>query len=1390
MKLNFHETSVAALCERWKGVNLPESPGGHRPPLQRIPQSAIRNPQSGIALVITLILLSVTAFMTITFLILSQRERGAVSVEANQTDARLAAETAVQQATARLVSSVIAFNNGNDYDLLVSTNYINPAGFITALPAGGNQLTNVSYTYENGAPLDTSDMQQNLNNLLYDPRPPVFVTNPVTGSNDFRYYLDLNRNGEYDTNGYLPVMSTNPAEPFIVDGAPSKNAVDGHTLSNFFVGDPEWIGVLERPDQHHSSSNRFIARYAYIVLPAGKSLDLNYIHNYSKRNDNMISGNDDGYMRNEGVGSWEINLAAFLADLNTNFWPMYPGNNQGYYYTNSADPLLGIPVGLGKGFPFDDALSLLSYRYATNYTNLAVAPNPNNFRNDDIDEYSDGPLMTNTTPPNELVVNNQDNTNAPWSGSDNPTHYFTPQELFDGAKTSANFTNRLMSAGTNFGSYDRYTFYRMLAQLGTDTAPEHGKVNVNYVNVDANGNIVPNLETNYASWVPIQFFTNVAPRLLTNYFGIPAKVNGGTNLVCYGPNGALQFNIEIYPTNYYTPAVHRLLQLTANLYDATTNNGHLINGLAGYPLEPRFPTVFRPIFGQFITATTTNICITNYVEETNAVYETPGYTPLNGAGVQIRDVNDTNPNTNPATGGDSLSILGVQSNDIVYGIPLVIGARQGLPNFQEFAMLSAVTATRELQFVRAPGDMIDMNNAQTNVLYNLSISNTAGIEAWNAYSNAYPRGLQMTGAVDVAVSLFGTNAGVPITLFSNHFFGQNFMGIPANSWTGYAGQKFSQRIPLSFQCPFFTNNLYDGSILTGCTYHQNPMALTNLATGPNAFESNLPGGMFPVPHWSLHQNTRVRYMLVDTNVLPNRIVDYVSLSAVQNPVDITLQLQVDGNGQINSNEDLLDAYAQWTTNRNKGANANVNVMTMGIFNQIGVNLQPTSVSDIGSSPDWVADVRTPAAGNDVNSAKRYFSDNLSSSPAEGTILTNVFYTPYDPTRMVFQNITWEANDPLVHYTVGDLVNTNTGDPLIPYNTLSATSPGKLPSTSSVSYLTNRISSEQIEPCYVRYQPWGGNFNTSATSPGPNDFNIAVKDPLIALSDDWQFPTNKLPGIGWIGQVHRGSPWQTIYLKPALGTNVFSTWTNWAGDSIITNLFTVPSDTNAITNAWTNGWKVFISSNTITRTNVDAALTVPTNDWSLFDLLTAAPNDNATRGQLSVNQTNVAAWSAVLSGVVALDAHTNPVIIQPAASAIDTNLQMIVDGINRARAGTNFNGTFNHLGDVLSTPELTVNSPYLGGTNAVVGQNTTINDAILERIPQQVLSLLRGKETRFVVYAYGQSLAPAPRSLTSSGLCQNYQITGEVAVRAVIRVDGPAESPHTVVESFNYLPPNE
>src|SRR6185295_11866148 len=144
------------------------------------------------------------------------------------------------------------------------------------------------------------------------------------------YYLDLNRNGRYDTNGWWPVVFENTNNPgtyvyydtnglsYPYPGPPPINAI-----SNYFVGDPEWRGILTRPDEFHGPNNRFSSRYTFLVIPAGNTLDINYIHNHAKLNTNSLQQLPaivDGFVRNEGVGSWEINLAGFLVDLNTNLW--------------------------------------------------------------------------------------------------------------------------------------------------------------------------------------------------------------------------------------------------------------------------------------------------------------------------------------------------------------------------------------------------------------------------------------------------------------------------------------------------------------------------------------------------------------------------------------------------------------------------------------------------------------------------------------------------------------------------------------------------------------------------------------------------------------------------------------------------------------------------------------------------------------------------------------------------------------------------------------------------------------------------------------------------------------------------------------------------------------
>src|SRR6185503_20848353 len=110
---------------------------------------------------------------------------------------------------------------------------------------------------------------------------------------------------------------------------------------------------------------------------------------------------------------------------------------------------------------------------------------------------------------------------------------------------------------------------------------------------------------------------------------------------------------------------------------------------------------------------------------------------------------------------------------------------------------------------------------------------------------------------------------------------------------------------------------------------------------------------------------------------------------------------------------------------------------------------------------------------------------------------------------------------------------------------------------------------------ARYSPWGGQPGKVANA---WNWDPRLMDPGVTKSDAWDFPTNRFPSIGWLGRVHRGTPWQTIYMKA--GEAPAATWARFSLDP----------------------------------------LSHPTNDWRLLDVFTTAVHPNASRGQLSINQT--------------------------------------------------------------------------------------------------------------------------------------------------------------------------
>jgi len=189
---------------------------------------------------------------------------------------------------------------------------------------------------------------------------------------------------------------------------------------------------------------------------------------------------------------------------------------------------------------------------------------------------------------------------------------------------------------------------------------------------------------------------------------------------------------------------------------------------------------------------------------------------------------------------------------------------------------------------------------------------------------------------------------------------------------------------------------------------------------------------------------------------------------------------------------------------------------------------------------------------------------------------------------------------------------------------------------------------------------------------------------------------------------------------------------------------------------------------------------------------------------------LAAWSAIFTGAIALQANTNaivgiggtnfaPLVVQPVGLYGNASqLWHLMTAINDVRR-TNFAGSFTKLGDILAVPEYSVNSPFMNLTNVPAAKQLwSVNDAVCERLPQQTLGLLSlDPSPRFLVFAYGQALKPAPRSIVTSGpffnLCTNYQVTAEAATRTVFRIDGlndkPVPNPRIVVEKFSALPPD-
>jgi hypothetical protein len=765
---------------------------------------------------------------------------------------------------------------------------------------------------------------------------------------------------------------------------------------------------------------------------------------------------------------------------------------------------------------------------------------------------------------------------------------------------------------------------------------------------------------------PLGFFTNVASHSLSSEMNL--------NLT----------QIEIYPTNQYTPAVHRLLQVTANIYDASTNS--------------YFPSVFRPLFSRDQNGLGTNLYVSGYA-----------YVPfVTGAG---------DPQLAPPVDATTLStmpglVINLATN--VYGVPWIIGVKKGFPNFNEFVQENIVGLTRPLQLMRDTNyEIINFPRVRltgTNQMYLLNLNTSAGLDFWNSYNSNFMDNVTVVcrGVTWLTITNddpgFDSHPGVEMPM--GFAFGDtNTIGPVVGSywpgaspWNPPAPYETGQPNPTSFFIPiYFTdfpvlvNSVYrtaDASLTPGTV----PPGLTPPCLIPTnyfgamgmtvLFETNTPG--FPLPHFGLLTTNQLQVFILDGS----NVIDYVNLEQ-SGSQDLNAEIfSDDPNGLISPGYNI----GVWNTNIDA-----ITGVPFGIENQIRISMGLEAVP--AEDGIWQGNQQATLYGSTPPAQQAFFKAffqpygtiayvNDSYGQAFESNFWSSVQAPYAPTRFAVGYTILQANDPLVHYLVSDLTLSLPPGVLdlspIYNNFISSVPPLTILNLGSLNY---------------NYQPWAGNPSWNNPDWDTNAYNLAERDPLVSQSDNWNFPNGPTLNPDWLGQVHRGTPWQTIYLKATdilASDNGLAVWENWTGDSDA----------------------------------ADATAMAPVKDWHLASLLMSLFNTNAAQSLFSVNNPNPNAWTVLLNGLTAwtpiLPGQYNIVII----SSNSPEALVIANAIQSARINQP-GQSFADIGDVLATPQLAEQSPFLNS-----GSN--ISDEAYEMIPSQLLSLLRVDSIGTVAPTNGQT----------------------------------------------------
>jgi len=315
----------------------------------------------------------------------------------------------------------------------------------------------------------------------------------------------------------------------------------------------------------------------------------------------------------------------------------------------------------------------------------------------------------------------------------------------------------------------------------------------------------------------------------------------------------------------------------------------------------------------------------------------------------------------------------ITSNDNVWGIPWVVGTKGQIPAFNEYCYSTAVAVERQIQFVRNPlGNGLYATNRPpqyTNQFYLMAISNIFGAEVWNFYPTTF------TNSVTLIVSNH-----ISITITNNYYYWTNILFNTASNWSIDSWPACGFMIPLLKNVISLPYSYWSEST-------EQFVSLSNTNPTNNVFlPSDLQQTGWPVHEWTLNITNNLMYALIDNGT--GRVLDFVNLGAFGSSLNINQALLND----TESSDPQIPYDNMWTVA--PADDESNSPMSAGMLNQIDMGI-PQNV-------EFLLSLR--GIGQDYPDYVKIFSD------------------PYTASAYFIQSCSWQAANPMVHYTVEDLTN--------------------------------------------------------------------------------------------------------------------------------------------------------------------------------------------------------------------------------------------------------------------------------------------------------------------------------------------------------------------------------